>query len=369
MLDDSLSMAGEKSQQSLFQRAQSELVQLLSPADAVEFGLWTTATAAQDQLSGSSLDSDHVRATIQRLKSPQGSSATIATLQAGLQALKGMRQPYRQLVLASDFQASQWRTVSDSQLQAIRQQLTAEGSRIQLTLLVVGPADSTANLAAEVLDPSPLSTVNTEYRLSARIINHGSEPIEGVPVRFVVDGQPLANHTLTLAAQASEQVEFACEFKEPGWHSLAIGVDDPSQVHGDDWCFAVVQVTPPQRILVVDDSLSSEQIARADFIGTSRYLKLALAPLDDVQGNLYSMESITSSALAARELDGIAAVIVADAAQVGEAPLRQLADYVQSGGSLLCFPPESTTGDDWKPIWNTMHDGAQPWLPLSLIHI
>lgn len=364
MVDDSLSMSAEKGQQSVFKRAQRELTRILQTAPAVEYGLWTTALPLRNHLSEQIQDPIRVSTTLNQLPSPTGSSSPLETLRTGLETLNKARQPYRQLLLASDFQASQWRSLSDGQLESISQPLKDEDSGIQLTLLKLGPADSTANLATQIIDSPPRTLVDADYQLSAGITNHSANAIDRVVVHLVVDGTPLVSRNIQLAAHASEQMQFICRFEKLGWHSLAIGVDDPYSVPGDDWCHSVVQVSPALRMLVIDDSLNVDQLPNDDFVGTSRYIRLALAPLDSALENQFSIETIGSAVLNSRDLAGIAAIIVADATQGSQTLQDRLREYVQAGGALLCFPPESNSGDNWKTAWNQSVNGEQSWLPM-----
>ena len=337
LLDDSLSMAAEHDTTNLLEQAKSELTKIIDASDPTEFTLWTTSSPPQDQLGGSSAQSQKVRAAIRAIKTAAGSSATTAAIAAGLRQLQTLSGPYKQLLLASDFQAAQWRDLSDSQLQNIRDQLDAQASPLQLVLLQIGPATSTANASCQSLDAPATTHVGNPYRWITQVSNHGDQPLPNLQLTFHVDGQELASRSVALAPQASEQVEFACEFTQLGGHQLVLSVADPSAVHGDDRCYAVVQVTPQPRIAIVDDSLTAQQIQSGRFVGTSRYLKLALAPLPQREENSFATEIIFSADVNRERLAASDAVIIADVAQWSDRLLNSLHDFVAEGGGVLVF--------------------------------
>ncbi|MCA9179886.1 MAG: BatA domain-containing protein [Planctomycetales bacterium] len=343
LFDDSFSMAATDGQSSLLEQGKSQLSKIIDTCGPAEIALWSASSPPHNLLDGSSLDKAKVRESLQTLKSAAGTSSTRAAFLAGLKQLQAMSEPNKQLIVVSDFQASHWRAVSHSQLQTIQEPLNTASSKLQIVLLPVGPAASHANVSVQVIEAEAKTHLGGSYRWLAQATNHGANSLSSLLLTFQIDGQEVARQSVALSAQSSEQVEFACEFTQLGWHHLALSVDDPSDVHGDDQCFAVVQVTPQPRITIVDDSLSAEQIQSQQFIGTSRYLRLALSAFDEPEKNAYAVDTIPSTLVNDEKLAMSNAVMIANVAQWSDKLLHSLNDYVVAGGGLLVF--EQRSGD------------------------
>ena len=337
LLDDSLSMAATDGQSSLLEQGKNQITKIIDSCGPAEIALWSTSSPPRNLLDGSSLQHEKVLASLQELESAVGTSSTFTAIMAGLRQLQAMGEPNKQLVVVSDFQASQWRTVSDSQLQSIQQQLNSPPTKLQLILLPVGPAASYANVSVQVLEASATTHLGSSYSWLAQVTNHGVAPLANLQLIFEVDGQELTRRTVSLAANSSEQVEFACEFTQLGWHHLALNVDDPSEVHGDDRCYAVVQVTPQPHVTIIDDSLTADQIQSQQFTGTSRYLRLALAAFNKTEENAFVVQTVSSAQVNREMLAKSDAVMVADVAQWSDDLLSSLKEFVNLGGGLLVF--------------------------------
>jgi hypothetical protein len=368
IVDNSLSMAVTMDEESLLRRAQRELMLIADSSPGTEWGLWSNSVPATDLLQGTTFDLQRLRTALERTPPPAGSDLNRATLPLGLRQLSLLQQPGRQLILASDFQAEPWRDMSENELQAISTQLTTNNSATQLFLLPLrtsnAPQNAPQNVAVELLEAPSRARPQQPLIFVARISNYGLQEVNPVQVVFQVAGRDLSRRSLNLAPGGSEQVEFGCEFTELGWQHVSIRIDDAGDIHGDDVCYHTVQVTTPPQILVIDDSVdqptkpagaSPADKTNASFVGTSRYLQLALAPFADPQDNPWIIQRIRSADIPESTLNRYAAVVVADVYNVHSTWPERLNDYVRGGGGLLCFanPPNS-------PL-----DSAQPPANLS----
>ncbi len=355
LLDNSLSMDAANDQGTLFQHAKLSLAQIAEHSVAPEFSLWSSGASPTDQLPNTTLSRSRIQAALEGIEGGAGSNASIAALGNAIRQAKTMANPYRQVVLASDFQASQWRNVSASELNAIHSALHSANavlppstaasvnpsirtpdadSGVQLFLLPLLTPAAIDNLSIEWTDREPHARKNETYRISVAVKNHALQASPKSRVVLTVDGQDLASRNIELGAGDSEQMEFACQFADLGWHGLAVHIEDTSSVQGDDWAYAAVHVTAAKRIIIVDDLAKS-----GEFAGASRYLQLALAPFNDhnADHNPFEVEVLPSASLDSQQLSNCDAVIVAHVAQWRPQFLEALRPFVQAGGGLLVF--------------------------------
>ncbi len=329
LLDNSLSMSAADQDGSLLSRASSQIGQIADHSSAKEIRLWTTSTPISPE-------------SPQRLDDlpAHGSSSPADALIYGLRQLQAMPTVARQLVFASDFQASQWQSLSDGDLRTIGQQAQSPPFPCDMVLLPVTLAQPAENLSIELVDAQAFANQHAAYRLSAKVHNHSRNDKKDLRIVFRADGSELSSRTISLLAGASEQIDFGCSFEDVGWHTIAVHIEDPGSVRGDDWSILVVQVTPTQRIVIIDSLAESGM-----FRGASRFLQLALAPFENSSDNPYRIDVVDSAELKPQLLDEADAVIVANISSWEKRTVEMLEQFVDTGGGLLVFAQESFAED------------------------
>ncbi len=365
LLDNSFSMAATEDSiaagESLLSRASRELLDIAERAEGAELSLWTTAEPARDLLEGTTVSVPRLRAALPRIGPPAGITRPVEAIELGLRQLPKLSESNRQIILASDFQAAQWRALSDNDVQALRTQITSTDSATQLFLFCVRSSGPGPNLSIEIIDAPHRARPDQSVQLSARVTNHDTQPVSDVVVTFEAEGRDLASRTLQLTGSASEQVEFACEFTQLGNQRLSVHVADRGSVHADDTWFHIVRVAPSPKLLIVDDSLDAIE-ARSpavenlendkSFRGTSRFLQLALSPFADRSQNPFVIDRASATQLRRESLAAYDGVIVANI----ETPTRNLvelvADYANAGGGLLFFAPSEFNAAAWQQTQN-----------------
>ncbi len=359
LLDNSLSMAATDTNDSLLERGKQELARIAEQSAGAELSLWTTTMPAMDQLAGTTLKLPRLRTALERISPATGTDSAGEAIQVGLRARSRLMQPNQHIILASDFQAAQWRRVGENENQAIRSQLSTGDFPAQLFLLPLRSTRPSENLSIEIADAPQTVRLDQTLQLSARVTNHGDAPISDVRITLQVDGQDLASRNIALAIGASEQVEFGCEFNKLGWHPVSVHVHDLASVHGDDVSYHVVQVTSTSKILIVDDTLAEPALGNVplennarnrSFSGTSRFLQLALTPFVDRAQNPVQVERIHSSELQQQTLTSFDAVIVANIKNPTPAMFGILHAFVSTGGGLLVFAHPEMNLAAWKNL-------------------
>lgn len=355
LLDTTLSMEARSADASdgasLFASAKNHVGKIAQRARDAETSLWSSGVRASDLLGGTSLDSARISEALERQSAKEGGGRALGNLSDAIDGLGYMSHPNKQLILASDFQANEWRNVTAAQLNAVKSKLLAFQPPAQLLLLPLSAETPGENLSVAIRSaPLPYSYPGDSQRIIAEVRNHGAQPVSDVGVDFYVDGQALSSRSITLLPGSAERLEFGYQPMTTGWHDLAISVNDASTIHGDDWAFEVVQVVDPKRVLIVDDSSSVD-----DSFAVSRYLQLALAPFqgNDRQSNRFTVDVVLAQELNLDRLAGVDVIIVADVRRFSELAAESIEEFVRGGGGLILFASETLERKWFNDRWGT----------------
>ena len=356
LLDDSLSMSAGQGEQQRWQHALAQVRAFGELSTVSEIHVRTTAGPAAVAVSHQAASPPQWTTALAQLDAPAGSSQANHAIRQALQQPSPRESPQRQIVLTSDFQAAEWSQVSPADLSGLRGQLHSGPHPIQLFLLPVQTASVVPNLSIHV-EPSPATAlVQQAYRWRVRVVNHAPQPAASVHVRFQLAGREIPVGPLALPPGGSEVIPLECEFSMPGWHILSARVDDPRGMPGDDVCFHVLQAVLPPAIVILDDSHNDDLAESASrgrpasgsvqlptaaprFVGTSRFVELALAPFAASERNPFRVQRMTSQQFLESSDLACDAVVVADVAELSDGLQEELLRFVHSGGGVLVFPP------------------------------
>ncbi|MEZ6137117.1 MAG: BatA domain-containing protein [Pirellulaceae bacterium] len=342
LLDNSLSMQNGGSlpaddgtpQDSAFQQAKLQVESVVNEYRAAELSLWTIGGRPTDALAGTTFDPTRVRRQLAKIRPHGGPVDISASLTAGIAQLSRMTNPSKQLVVVSDFQASQWQNLSDAELDTLRSQLQAGEFNVHLSLMqVTAGVPSTDNVSVSIEDAATSSVLLGEsYRTLVSVHNTGAIAVDDLRIVFSVDGRDLSSRTVQVPPGAVEQVVFGCEFTSRGWHHVAAQIDSSQGIPGDNRAEHVVHVVEPHSLLIIDpDGGKSLQ-------HSSGYLQLALAPFQGDAPNAFILQVDRGQNLQADQLTTVSAVVLTDVPRLSDSLRDVLIDYVRDGGGLIIFP-------------------------------
>jgi hypothetical protein len=138
-----------------------------------------------------------------------------------------------------------------------------------------------------------------------------------------LNGERRGENTLTVPANGTVTTTFAGLEPPTGANRVRVGIEPGDELAADDQRFLVVKRPEPRRILLV----SAEPAARDAVFLT--------AALEAVNGPETVIDAIAPAAIAERDLDSYAFVVVADAGALGEDDAERLAAFVEAGGAAL----------------------------------
>lgn len=373
LIDNSLSMdaisdASEDTSPPLA-RALEQAESLVTENRSAEIGLWSIGGTSVNLLGGTTFDPARVRRSLTRIESGAGTSRITAAISAGIAQLRSMSNPSKQLILLSDFQASEWTQLDDAALDRLRAQL-ANGSAadgrvtrgqpangatpIYLSLMRTAPGDASPreNLSISLNDYDSASIlVGDSYRVIATVHNHGAQAIENARVVFSADDQELASRSVSIPAGATQDVAFACEFRSVGWHHVAVEVEESAGVAGDNIAHRAIRVIEPTKLLIVDPE------GGQDIKHSSGFLQLALAPFRSAAPqtitavNAFDVTLERGDQLTGESLRDYDVVVLANVPRLNDRSADAVAAYVQRGGGLVIFAGPETDSRWYNDRW------------------
>lgn len=340
MLDDSFSMRApaEKTSTpgaSVADQARNDLQQI---TEALPGG-----SAAQVVLSGGSprklLDQpttalDLVPKKLADVPSMSGPVSANDAFQAATSALKNVPTAAREVLLVSDFQEADWKSIADGAALPALDTLNKQVPRPQITFYRIG-SDLAENLSIASADLSALVAAETQpIGLRVRIKNHGKRPWQDIPVHLEADGARLRTARVSLAPEGEAVLSFTHAFDKVGDHSLSVRLEGDS--FADDNAFhTIVQVRNQLNVLLIDG-----KPATAPLEGAADFLELALTPHTAAANTLKDLirtRKIDQRKLRREDYKGAEVVVLADCNRVQGNDLSELDKFVKAGGGLLIF--------------------------------
>jgi hypothetical protein len=323
VIDDSMSMSGERRGQPLLEAARSRARRILealgSDSDAAIVLASRGGSAPVPQLTADRTKLEHalgdVRATYR-------ATDVTGALKRAAQILENAAHKERRIYLLSDLAAHGF----SGELP------WAAGRGPELVPIDLVDGKPLANRAIVDVKTEPAPHLGPRgVRVSVEVANFGSEPLKELPVTLRVDGKPVTKGLLDVPAHDKAQKRFFHVFQlstnegEIGVHELAAELP-PDAMAGDDRRFARVEVRRDLRVLVVDGDPRTSR--RDDEVF---YLETALRPGDRDDSQL-DVTTVAPDELANRRLSDFDVVFLCNVKTPDGAALK---DFVQHGGGLF----------------------------------
>lgn len=280
-----------------------------------------------------------VRDELRGLPEPAGACNIPAAIEQAVAVLGRTTAAAREIVVFTDSQRESWRIGDEAawdhledilSVPAVRPRLWVSSLDRDLPSVVRQISVSAPELNREMTVPGFPLRVRTRIR-------NGGESTEEVPVRLLLDGQPLAGEMqqVTIPPDSEMEIEFEHRLRTAGSHLLTVAADlqdDP--VQGDNQRDAVVQVVDAVRILMISGGNVRGKASR-----NTSFAELAFSGSDGEQGWVQPLV-VNQQQVRAADLEGAETIICSDVASLSDDFMRALQTQVAAGAGLLitCGP-------------------------------
>jgi hypothetical protein len=239
--------------------------------------------------------------------------------------LKTSEAAKKEIVVITDHTRTPWVGFEPATLKVIDPQ-------VRVTVIAVGPTSAPSNATVqEVRVDQGAVVAGVRTKLTASIINFGTEDRKQVPVALMVDGKTLDQRLLDLPKGSRTDVTFDATFDQPGYPQATVKLAADG-LPVDDLFYFSMPVKKALQVLLIDGDPRTTLVASETF-----YLMNALNPerayrAAPIQPRVVPVEEVERVRL--REFD----VIVLANVRNPSADLRaRLTDFTNQGGGIWWF--------------------------------
>lgn len=268
-----------------------------------------------------STDLDAVRSTIVGLAEPgYGTTRYMPNLRLADQMLETSRFENRAIYMISDFQD----VGMDSSEEGWK---LAPG--VAFTGVDVGALESSNLVLTDVRSPEQLLEDAAEQQILARVRSTGTLYLQQGEVTLTIDGELVDRAPVDLADRSEEVITFNASFDSQGTHVGEVRVTGDNFSVDNSYHFTV-DVLPKIRVLLVNGEASDDW-----FDDEGHWFGLAVSSAAQSPFILQAIEPGELSVASLRQNDVAVLLNVGD---LSNGQSEAIADYVESGGSLLIAP-------------------------------
>lgn len=334
LLDDSFSMRAPSAGGSPADRARQDMARMLeTQPKGSDVQVVLAGGNAHKLLDQSTTALDLLPKQLADMPTQSGPVKVNDALQAAAASLSKATSGARELAIVSDFQASDWQSVSDGAALPALEALLKQDPKPQVTFYRLA-SDLTENLSIASADLSALVVAEQQpVGLRVRIQNHGKRPWQDVAVHLEADGARLRTSRVSLPSEGESIIAFTHSFDKVGDHSLSVRIEGDS-FPDDNAFYSVVQVRNQLSVLLVDGDPSDEPLG-----GAADFLELALTPYQSASATLKDLirtTKIDARRLRDEDMKGKEVIILADVERF-RGNLQNLEKFVKAGGGLIVF--------------------------------
>jgi hypothetical protein len=174
-----------------------------------------------------------------------------------------------------------------------------------------------------------LTVVNFPIRIRTRLTNSGAKSASNRKVYLEVDGQRLADKTISVRVEPDGQatIEFEHRFRTQGSHVVAVSIDEDS-LPGDDRSEAAVDITDALPVLLVDGSEYADP-TRSEIFFAKSALSAVANPTPWIAARSVSWRSFSQASINDAQV-----IMLANVPHLTDEQLDSIKEFVDSGGGL-----------------------------------
>jgi len=314
---------------------------------------------------------------------PADASRGLAQVVELLKSVPGL--PRKEVYIVSDFQGATWSPAEADEANRLREELRALGAAAQVMLIDVG-TEKRGNIAVTgVALVDPLAVVGRPARVRVGVRNYGIEEVNNLPVELLVDGRPAEIRRIRLSPGEEWAEVLTAEFTTGGEHRLSVRIPEDDLALDNERQLAV-SVRDRLRVLLVSGRAGNGPLTSAtDFLllaldprqagpgsvaspvpnPTPSHALLPNAAVRDSAGSGLAIEPtvVSEGEFSGTDLSRFQAVFLCDVRTLTPREVRQIENYVRSGGGVIWSLGGNVVLEDYNQLlWR---DG-QGLLPAKL---
>jgi hypothetical protein len=337
VVDHSLSTGRLSSGQTVFDRSVSvtdKMLEQLKPNDTFSIVLAEHKARPLNISPIKKSDTTAIQQLRQRLgQEKQGMTdcSIPESISAARKLLAGGRNTNKLIIVVSDQQRTNWHIKDDALWRAAigeRNQAMAKNLTIHAFPIMSDAEMSNVSVSSVTLQPTILG-VNRPVQVNATVTNTGTQAMNGMFARLIVNGKEIDSKAVTLLApKSSATIRFDIDggLTQAGSNWVKVAVNAVDGLQADNEAVAAANVLVRIPVLVVDGQLSDAGTFKA-----SQFLQAAMQPQDSslVQAKIVSVSDATTA-----KLDDYTVVVCNDVPLLPQALRDRLADYARRGHGL-----------------------------------
>jgi hypothetical protein len=250
--------------------------------------------------------------------------------------LNGSQHPRRQLVVISDFQASQWEASERDAVRELARRIEAQPVKIEWNWLPILGGDAVQevqDVAVVSLDCVPtLVSPFTDLQVTGTLWNSSKSAVQ-VPVVLSQGLEELERQSVQIGPEATSVVRFAWKPKSSGDIELRLTLDFDDACVADHHLSTVLRVREPQKVLFIDGDRRNEAMK-----SESDFFRLALTPfslLRGESGDLFAARVVDIGGWKEEDLREFQAVVCCNVRDLNGDQRRWLRAFVEQGNGLV----------------------------------
>lgn len=241
----------------------------------------------------------------------------------------------REIYVISDLQQSTFSDTVDASIpEDIRTYLLPIGERTHANLAVT-----------DVRVESRIIEIGQPVRITATIVNYGTDPVEGYVASVFLDGDRVAQATADVAPNVPTTVTLTTTPQSRGWLEGIVRIEEDA-FEFDNQRFFTLHVPERRSVLLVQGEGQETQ-----------YVELALSPELGRNGVAFDVTTISETGLAAAGLSGYDAVVVIGPQSLSSGEIAALERYVSSGGGLFLTPASEASAGEYNDLLQALNAG------------
>lgn len=302
-----------------------------------------------------------VEQEIRKLSAPGGACGMLAAIEKAVAILCRSSSSAREVVVFTDRQACSWKSDNEAEWLRFDDLIRFPSVRPHVWVIDVAPhlAPVKRNVSVGRIELSREMTV-PDFPVRLRVTVHNESATETqVPLRLLLDGQPLAGRmqTPSVPAHGVSLVEFDHAIRAEGAHVLSVEAemaDDAIAV--DNMSHASVYVARSLDVLLVNGTPAAQPVERDTF-----FAELAFAPPEG-KPPWVRTRLVEAADLAPADLQSVSAAIFCNVSMISPEAAMAVRQFAASGNGVLIACGPQTTPESFQACFG--HSGLLPQIQI-----